>query len=170
MAQILADAGLGAWRRQVDLGGERWCGRVDLLAEDLPLVVEVNSEAHHSALTDVAADAERRVRLEAAGFTVVEVWDVEVWHAPGVVVERVRSARRTVRAPARRPEPHRRPVYLVEVSGVPTPGIDTSSRGGGRVQAAGATRSAGTSCSVRRRSKRAGSPATKRRQRSTPSV
>ena len=98
VAQILADAGLGRWRRQVDLGGERWCGRVDLLDEALPLVVEVNSEAHHTALTDVEADAERRRRLEAAGFTVVEVWDVEVWHAPRVVVDRVRAARRAVRA------------------------------------------------------------------------
>lgn len=88
--QAIADeAGLGRWRRQVDLGGQRWCGRVDFLAADRPLVVEVQSERYHRALLDRAHDAERRAKLEAAGYVVVEVWDTEVWHDRRAVIARV---------------------------------------------------------------------------------
>jgi very-short-patch-repair endonuclease len=80
-------------RRQVDSGGEEWCGRVDFRDHQLPLVVEVQSERYHSALVDKAADAARKARLEAAGFSVVEVWDNEVWHRPQSVNERIRDAR-----------------------------------------------------------------------------
>ncbi|HUS61426.1 MAG TPA: hypothetical protein VMY34_04460, partial [Acidimicrobiales bacterium] len=67
-------------RRQVDAGGEEWCGRVDFLDLALPLLVEVQSERFHASLVDRAADARRRAGLETAGFTVVEVWDTDVWH------------------------------------------------------------------------------------------
>lgn len=91
---IMAEAGLPPMRRQVDLGdGEQWCGRVDFVAKDLPLVLEVDSETYHSALSDEAADAEREARLEAAGFTVVRVTDVQVWHRRDVVVDTVRQGR-----------------------------------------------------------------------------
>ncbi|MCU1380903.1 MAG: hypothetical protein JWN29_3886 [Acidimicrobiales bacterium] len=79
--------------RQVDAGGDEWCGRVDFKDPELPLIVEVQSEKYHTALVDKAADTARKARLEAAGFVVVEVWDVEVWHHPDVVRERIRSAR-----------------------------------------------------------------------------
>jgi very-short-patch-repair endonuclease len=92
-ARIVTDFDLGRFRSQADLGDdEQWCGRVDFLAEDWPLVVEVQSELHHSSLTDREADARRRARLEAAGFVVVEVWDTEVWHQRALVVDRVRKA------------------------------------------------------------------------------
>lgn len=97
---ILEEARLGRWRRQVDLGDVHWVGRVDFLSEDRPLVLEVQSELHHTALLDVAADALRRQRLEAAGFVVVEVWDTDVWHRPATVVAAVREALRRV-APRR---------------------------------------------------------------------
>ena len=84
--------GLGRWHRQVDLGDDTWVGRVDFLSEERPLVLEVQSELHHTALLDVAADARRRQRLEAAGFVVVEVWDTEVWHRPHVVEAKLRDA------------------------------------------------------------------------------
>jgi very-short-patch-repair endonuclease len=100
-AQIAADFDLGPFRRQVDLGGEEaWCGRVDFVAEDRPLVVEVQSERYHSSLTDREADARRRQRLEAAGFEVVEVWDSEIWHQRSLVVDRVRKAIWRLRAAA----------------------------------------------------------------------
>ena len=100
-AQIVADFDLGRFRRQVDLGDdEAWCGRVDFVGEDWPLVVEVQSELYHSSLTDREADAHRRRRLQAAGFTVVEVWDAEVWHRRSVVVARVREAIWRLRAAA----------------------------------------------------------------------
>jgi very-short-patch-repair endonuclease len=79
--------------RQVDVGGEEWCGRVDFKDPELPLVVEVLSEKHHASLVDTAADDARKARLRAAGFTIVEVWDFEVWHRPPDVRERIRAAR-----------------------------------------------------------------------------
>ncbi|MFZ4518393.1 MAG: endonuclease domain-containing protein [Microthrixaceae bacterium] len=90
--QLLRDAGIEV-RRQVDLGSaDRWCGRVDFLVVGHPVVIEVQSSRHHTALTDRAADEVRRAGLEAAGIRVVEVWDTEVWTAPQVVVDRVRRA------------------------------------------------------------------------------
>jgi very-short-patch-repair endonuclease len=97
-AQIVGDAGLPPMRRQVDSGGERWSGRVDFRAVDLPLVVECQSERYHASLSDRADDARRRARLEADGFTVVEVWDVEIWHRPRDVVQRLLAARSLARA------------------------------------------------------------------------
>lgn len=80
---------IGPWRRQVDIGDDAWVGRVDYLAEDRPLVVEIQSERYHRALLDAAADAERIARLEATGFVVVEVWDTELWHHKDVVRRKV---------------------------------------------------------------------------------
>jgi len=95
--RLLADAGL-AFRRQVDLGdGDRWLARCDFLAVDRPLVLEVQSQMYHSALLDVEHDTARRSALAAAGFTVVEVTDHEVWTSPQVVIERVRAAHRSTR-------------------------------------------------------------------------
>ncbi|QYG94139.1 DUF559 domain-containing protein [Iamia sp. SCSIO 61187] len=100
-ASLVAHADLGRFRRQVDLGDdESWSGRVDFVAEAWPLVVEVQSELYHASLTDQDADDRRRRRLRAAGFTVVEVWDTEVWHRPAAVVERVRRALWQLRAAA----------------------------------------------------------------------
>ena len=89
---VLRAAGLGAFRRQVDSGGDRWTGRVDLRHVDLPLVVEVQSETFHSSFLDVDADRARREQLERDGFVVVEVTDDEVFHRPDEVVRRVRAA------------------------------------------------------------------------------
>jgi very-short-patch-repair endonuclease len=83
--------------RQVNVGKEEWCGRVDFKDPELPLLVEVQSERYHTALVDKVADAARRARLEAAGFSVVEVWDSEVWHQPSLVRERIRLARWALR-------------------------------------------------------------------------
>jgi very-short-patch-repair endonuclease len=89
---IMRGALLGEWRRQVDLGDDaQWCGRVDFLSTKWPLVVEVQSERYHSALTDQAHDAIRRQRLEDAGLIVVEVWDRQVWHAQREVIAAVRD-------------------------------------------------------------------------------
>src|SRR5262245_3486332 len=92
-ATVLSDAGVPAMRRQVDCGGDTWVGRVDFRDERLPMVVEVQSERYHSALTDRVADAARLAALRAAGFVVVEVTDEEVWHRPHEVVRRVGAAR-----------------------------------------------------------------------------
>jgi very-short-patch-repair endonuclease len=91
-AAIMREVLLGPFRRQIDLGDDRWVGRVDFVHERFPLVVEVQSDRYHRALLDRAHDAARRGRLEDAGFVVVEVWDHEVWHDKDAVVARVRAA------------------------------------------------------------------------------
>jgi very-short-patch-repair endonuclease len=95
---ILRRAGLPPLRRQVDVGDERWIGRVDFRDPHCPLVLEVQSEMYHSALVDRQHDERRLDALRAAGFEVVEVTDVQVWHRPHEVVAAVRSARDRLRA------------------------------------------------------------------------
>ncbi len=96
--QILRDAWITV-RRQVDAGSERaWTGRVDFVVDGLPVVIEVQSQAFHTALTDAASDRKRREELEAAGWIWVEVWDHEVWSSPAVVVARVRAAIESARS------------------------------------------------------------------------
>jgi very-short-patch-repair endonuclease len=91
--QIVAEHDLPSMRRQVDLGDDhRWCGRVDFRAEEAPLVVEVQSDLYHRALSSQEDDAARRARLELAGFTIVEVDEADVWHRPAQVAARVREA------------------------------------------------------------------------------
>lgn len=82
------------WIRQVDLGDEEWCGRVDFRHPTLPLVVEVQSERYHASLVDRAADARRKSRLEQAGTMVVEVWDTAVFHHPQDVRDAIAAAKR----------------------------------------------------------------------------
>lgn len=65
---------------------------MDFRAEDLPLVVEVQSERYHSALLDRAADARRVAQLEVEGFIVVEVSDTMLWQHPAEAAALVRAA------------------------------------------------------------------------------
>lgn len=97
-ARILADAGEPPLDRQVDVGGHEWVGRVDFLDRALKLVVEVDSDIHHSSPLDRARDARRDGRLREAGWaTVVRVSDDEVWRHPNHVLARVRAARTQLR-------------------------------------------------------------------------
>ena len=89
--QILERHALGHVDRQVNLGGRRWLGRVDFLHES-GLVIEVQSELHHGALTSREDDRIRLAALEAAGFRCIEVWDNDVWTRPNEVARRIRSA------------------------------------------------------------------------------
>lgn len=95
--ELAEEAGIRL-RRQVNLGGERWDGRVDFFEDDVKLVIEVQSELHHTALSDVEADAERRGRLEAAGFTFIEIRDTDVWANPGMVVARMQRVVTTAKS------------------------------------------------------------------------
>lgn len=94
---ILADAGERPMLRQVNVGGGDWVGRVDFRDPDLPLVVEVNSERYHAALSDRRADATRYAKLRAAGFVVLVFTDDQVWRHPREVLAEVVSARRHLR-------------------------------------------------------------------------
>jgi len=93
-AAVIARAGLPEMRRQVDSGGDVWVGRVDFRDARLPLIVEVQSERYHTALTDKQADRVRLAALRAAGFVVVEVTENQVWHRPEEVVRLIEGARR----------------------------------------------------------------------------
>ena len=89
--EILAEVGIDV-RRQVDLGSETaWTGRVDGLVVGTKVVVEVQSWRYHAALVDQEADTVRIERLEAAGFTVVEVTDDDVWSQPRELVRKVQA-------------------------------------------------------------------------------
>ena len=90
--QILREANIEV-RPQVDIGDEaQWTGRVDLVVVGTRVVIEVQSERHHSALTDARSDLARIAALEAGGWIVVELTDVLVWTQPAEVVRRVEEA------------------------------------------------------------------------------
>jgi very-short-patch-repair endonuclease len=97
VAQLATRAGI-TLRKQVDVGGETWDGRVDFIEADVRLVVEVQSERYHTALCDERADAIRRASLEADGFDVLELWDSDVWTRGAYAVTRLRQAVRSAKA------------------------------------------------------------------------
>jgi very-short-patch-repair endonuclease len=94
-AAILARSGLPEMRRQVDSGSDVWVGRVDFRDRRLPLIVEIQSERYHTALTDTQGDEVRSAALRDAGFEVVEITEDQVWHRPDEVVRVIEEARRT---------------------------------------------------------------------------
>lgn len=89
---LLAQAGHQSIERQVDLGGDEWIGRVDFVDRRHNVVIEVQSERHHAALSSQRDDKQRFARLRDAGFTVIEVWENDVWHRPQVFLEQFSSA------------------------------------------------------------------------------
>jgi very-short-patch-repair endonuclease len=93
-AAIVARSELPEMRRQVDSGGDVWVGRVDFRDERLPLIVEIQSERYHTALTDAHDDEVRSAALRDAGFVVVEISEEQVWHRPDEVVWLIEDARR----------------------------------------------------------------------------
>ena len=86
-------SGIPVLRRQVDIGGEHWVGRVDFVWDDIPGGVEVQSERFHTALVDRDRDALRAAKLEEAGLSLLAVWDSDVFHRPWLVVDQVRRFR-----------------------------------------------------------------------------
>lgn len=89
--RLLEEAGIRS-RRQVDLGGDDWIGRVDLLVEGTNVVVEVDSARWHSSRLDRLRDAERDAALRQRGLEVVRVSEEDAWHRPAELVRRVRQA------------------------------------------------------------------------------
>ena len=95
--EVMAAAGITGLRREVDLGGHEWIGRVDYRCELTNAVVEVDSELHHTSPTDVAADAARDAALIAAGAPeVLRIWTETIWSNPAEAVAAVRSMRSRV--------------------------------------------------------------------------
>ena len=96
--RTLSDGGERPLRRQVDLGGHEWIGRVDYYDDD-GLIVEVQSTTFHDSYLDRASDEVRVADLLAAGFRGVLFIDEHmVWYQPQRVVEAVRLARAAVRS------------------------------------------------------------------------
>jgi very-short-patch-repair endonuclease len=99
--EICGNAGIHGFERQVDVGGHSWLGRVDYLLRRLGLVIEIDSELHHSSPGDVARDEERDKAMLAAGFRkILRIAAEDLWRAPHVVVTAVRTAIAEVQAVA----------------------------------------------------------------------
>ena len=88
VVRLLQEAGIRT-RRQVDLGGADWIGRVDLVVDGTNIVVEVDSARYHSSRLDRQRDAERDAALGQLGYEVVRITDEEAWYRPDEVVRRV---------------------------------------------------------------------------------
>ena len=86
---VARKAGLHSLVRQRDVGGDEWIGRVDFLDPQKRLIVEVDSDLHHSTPLDEAADARRDSAMAEAGYTVVRIKEHDLWHRPGEVVRRL---------------------------------------------------------------------------------
>lgn len=98
-AQFLAlvnAAGLELPEGQVDVGGETWIARVDFLYRHLRLVIEIDSDLHHSSKLDRESDARRDAALEAAGFWVMRFTEHQLRENPDEVVASVRTALESV--------------------------------------------------------------------------
>lgn len=97
--QILRCSALGRYERQVVVGDEDGdIGRVDYLNRELGVVVEIDSDVHHTSPSDTTADAVRDNRLERAGYIVARVPEHEVWYDRDAMVDRVRVAEARARA------------------------------------------------------------------------
>ena len=91
--RLLDEAGVPT-TRQVDLGGDDWIRRVDLVVVGTNVVIEVDSARFHSSLSDRRRDGARDAALAELGYQVMRVTEEEVWATPAAVVRRVRSATR----------------------------------------------------------------------------
>ena len=93
LIDLVDAAGLPPLQRQRNLGDDtRWLGRVDLYWPQWLIIIEVDSDRYHSALSDREHDAARQHALERAGYLVVRVTEQELWHRRDEVIARLRAA------------------------------------------------------------------------------
>lgn len=98
---ILRRAGERPLVRQVDLGGHSWIGRVDYLDPEVLLIVEVDSQRHHTSPADRARDAARDAALLDAGYReVLRIPEEWIWWEPWRVAPAVMEARARCRQQA----------------------------------------------------------------------
>lgn len=98
---VLAESGMTLPRRQVDIGGHSWIGRVDYYDDPIGVIYEVDSELHHTSRLDRLHDERRDAEAIAAGFNeVVRITEEDVWYAPHRVRAIVAATRRRYRAEA----------------------------------------------------------------------
>ncbi len=89
---LLRSGGLPEPVRQLDVGDDRWVGRVDFAYPDRRLIIEIDSSIHHGSKLDREADRRRDADLAAAGFRVVRITDDQIWSRPRDTVAVVRCA------------------------------------------------------------------------------
>ncbi len=89
--RIVHSAGLPPFDRQVDLGDHHeWIGRIDFVSTTRLLVIEIDSEVHHSALSDRRRDAQQRQQLESAGFMVRVLDERDLFGPQSYVIKMLR--------------------------------------------------------------------------------
>lgn len=88
---LLVAAGIELPEGQVDVGGNDWIGRVDFYYRRLRLVIEIDSDIHHTAKLDTESDERRDEMMRAAGFEVMRITEAELRNDPDEVVSRVRA-------------------------------------------------------------------------------
>ena len=94
--QLLRDDGQVEMDRQLNVGSERaWLGRVDFIDRPMRLIVEIQSNLHHTSISDQRDDEQRRDDMERAGWKFAEVSEWDLWHAPSRVQQQVRALRRS---------------------------------------------------------------------------
>jgi hypothetical protein len=92
--EVMANAGITGLRREVDIGGSSWIGRVDYRDDITGGIIEIDSALHHTSPTDVAADDARDAAAIAAGFPpVLRIVAEELWPRPEIAVRAVRQHR-----------------------------------------------------------------------------
>ena len=91
--QVLRDGGLPLPERQIAIYEDNtFVARPDFLYVKARVAIEAASRKHHLGPTNEARDSDRRRRLIAAGYTVVEVKWRDMVERPGEVVARVAEA------------------------------------------------------------------------------
>ena len=96
--RLLRQAGLPMPEFEVNLGGERWIGRVDAVFRQARLVVELDSRRHHSSLLDQEADAIRDAELVRAGWRVIRIRYDRLVNDPHAVIALLRDLLRPAAA------------------------------------------------------------------------
>jgi very-short-patch-repair endonuclease len=92
---LLREDGQDEMERQINVGADdMWIGRVDFIDRTAKVIVEVQSDLHHTSISDCRADQSRRKALEDAGWAVTLISEWELWHCGREVRARVRAERR----------------------------------------------------------------------------
>lgn len=93
--QLARRAGWWTFSRQINVGDEHsWLARVDFVEREQRIIVEVQSDRFHTALLDREADKRRIALLSAAGWTVLEVKEHDLWHNPDKVIRQLQALQR----------------------------------------------------------------------------
>jgi hypothetical protein len=91
--RLLEKDGQPPMEYQVDVGGDQWIARVDALDRKAKLIVQIDSERHHSSLLDRRKDEQQDTALRALGWTVVRITEADLVRRPAWVATIVRAAR-----------------------------------------------------------------------------